>query len=508
MIQKLYDAYLRSRTVTTDSRQLTPGCLFFALKGEHFDGNAFVPQALEQGAAVCVTSDGRYRGDERCVVVNDVLAALQQLAAEHRRHLDIPVIGITGTNGKTTTKELVTAVLARRYRVSATKGNFNNHLGVPLTLLAIPQEAEIAVVEMGANHPGEIEQLCRIADPDCGLITNVGRAHLEGFGSFEGVVQTKTELYRYLGAKGSEKGVKGSERTKPVLFVNADSERLMHEAERLATIPGLRSVIPAYQPDNPAFVPSAIERTPLSPLTYGTGSDADVRGTLVRLEVGGRRSEGGGRRSEVASALQPPTSDFQLPPSDLQLPPSPYLHFYFEVGDNVYNVRTHLLGAYNLDNCLAATAVGLHFGVEPFDIKEAIEAYVPSNNRSQYKRTERNELYLDCYNANPSSMAAAIASFGQLAAAHKVAIIGGMHELGRDEHKEHQRLVEQLMVCGLEKCYLVGSEFDGIDLTEGMRRFADTDELHAYFVKSPLAGATILVKGSNTNRLWTLEDVL
>ncbi len=501
MIQKLYDTYLRTRTVTTDSRQLTPGCLFFALKGEHFDGNAFVPQALEQGAAVCVTSDGRYRGDERCVVVDDVLAALQQLAAEHRRHLDIPVIGITGTNGKTTTKELVTAVLARRYRVSATKGNFNNHLGVPLTLLAIPQEAEIAVVEMGANHPGEIEQLCRIADPDCGLITNVGRAHLEGFGSFEGVVQTKTELYRYLGAKGSEMGVNGSERTKPVLFVNADSERLMHEAERLATIPGLRSVIPAYQPDNPAFVPSAIERTPLSLLTYGTGSDADVRGTLVRLEVGGRRSE-------VASAFQPPTSDFQLPPSDLQPPPSPYLHFYFEVGDNVYNVRTHLLGAYNLDNCLAATAVGLHFGVEPFDIKEAIEAYMPSNNRSQYKRTERNELYLDCYNANPSSMAAAIASFGQLEAARKVAIIGGMHELGRDEHKEHQRLVEQLAECGLDQCLLVGPKFDGLTLPHPMRHFADTDTLRAHLQQHPLAGATVLVKGSNTNRLWTLEEVL
>lgn len=470
MIQKLYDTYLRTRTVTTDSRQLTPGCLFFALKGEHFDGNAFVPQALEQGAAVCVTSDPQYRGDERCVVVDDVLAALQQLAAEHRRHLDIPVIGITGTNGKTTTKELVTAVLARRYRVSATKGNFNNHLGVPLTLLAIPQEAEIAVVEMGANHPGEIEQLCRIADPDCGLITNVGRAHLEGFGSFEGVVQTKTELYRYLGVKGSEKGVKGSERTKPVLFVNADSERLMHEAERLATIPGLRSVIPAYQPDNPAFVPSAIERTPLSLLTYGHSTEADLRGTLVGCE--------------------------------------PYLHFYFEVGDNVYNVRTHLLGAYNLDNCLAATAVGLHFGVEPFDIKEAIEAYMPSNNRSQYKRTERNELYLDCYNANPSSMAAAIASFGQLEAARKVAIIGGMHELGRDEHKEHQRLVELLAECGLDQCLLVGPKFDGLTLPHPMRHFADTDTLHAYLQQHPIAGATVLVKGSNTNRLWTLEEVL
>ncbi len=458
MIQKLYDTYLRTRTVTTDSRQLTPGCLFFALKGEHFDGNAFVPQALEQGAAVCVTSDPQYRGDERCVVVDDVLAALQQLAAEHRRHLDIPVIGITGTNGKTTTKELVTAVLARRYRVSATKGNFNNHLGVPFTLLAIPQEAEIAVVEMGANHPGEIEQLCRIADPDCGLITNVGRAHLEGFGSFEGVVQTKTELYRWLAGKNG------------MVFTNADNERLMHEAERLATIPGLRSLIPAYAPDNPAFVPSAIEKTPLSMLTYGRTHEADVRGTLVGCD--------------------------------------PYLRFYFEVGDNVYNVRTHLLGDYNFDNCMAAVAVGLHFGVEPFDIKEAIEAYMPSNNRSQYKRTERNELYLDCYNANPSSMAAAIASFGQLEAARKVAIIGGMHELGRDERKEHERLVELLAECRLDDCLLVGPKFQGIALPHPMRHFPDTDSVRAWLQANPVANATILIKGSNSNRLWTLEELL
>ena len=186
-IEQLYQTYLQSRRVTTDSRQITPGCLFFAFRGATFDGNAFAPQALEQGAALCVISDPQYKVDDRCVVVDDVLATLQQLAAHHRRQLTIPVIGITGTNGKTTTKELVHAVLARRYRTHATTGNFNNHLGVPLTLLSIPADTQIAIVEMGANHPGEIEALCRIADPDFGLITNVGRAHLEGFGSFEGV---------------------------------------------------------------------------------------------------------------------------------------------------------------------------------------------------------------------------------------------------------------------------------------------------------------------------------
>ena len=240
VIERLYQAYRASHAVTTDSRSITPGCIFFAFKGERFDGNAFAPQALEQGAALCVINDAQYAVDDRCIVVPDVLKTLQELAREHRSHLEMPFIGITGTNGKTTTKELVHAVLAKRYKTSATKGNFNNHLGVPLTLLAIPEGTELAIVEMGANHPGEIEFLCNIADPDYGLITNVGRAHLEGFGSFEGVVQTKTELYRYLAGKGLKTADKAH--CVPTVFVNADNERLMHEAEKLATIPGLRSV--------------------------------------------------------------------------------------------------------------------------------------------------------------------------------------------------------------------------------------------------------------------------
>jgi len=470
MIDRLYNAYLASRTVTTDSRNITPGCLFFAFKGEKFDGNAFAPQALEQGAALCVISDAQYKVDDRCIVVPDVLKTLQELAREHRRHLEIPVIGITGTNGKTTTKELVHAVLAKRYKTSATKGNFNNHLGVPLTLLSIPADTELAIVEMGANHPGEIEFLCSIADPDCGLITNVGRAHLEGFGSFEGVVRTKTELYRHLGG-GDLSGANPPKGKHGLVFVNADNERLMHEAEKLSTIPGLRSVIPAYAPDNPAFVPSTIEKTPLSMLTYGRSQEADVRGTLV---------------------------------TDAQ---TPYLHFYFEVGDNVYNVHTHLLGSYNFDNCMAAVAVGLHFGVEPWDIKEAIEEYVPSNQRSEFKETARgNHLYLDCYNANPSSMAAAIESFSTMKGT--MAIIGGMHELGHDERKEHKHVVAQLDECHLDRCLLVGPEWDGLKLPENMMLFPDTEALRSWLQANPVSGATILIKGSNTNRLWTLEEML
>ena len=433
-IEQLYQTYCVSRKVTTDSRTITPGCLFFAFKGEHFDGNAFAPKALEQGAALCVISDEQYKLDDRCIVVDDVLATLQELAREHRRHLTIPVVGITGTNGKTTTKELVHAVLAKRYKTSATKGNFNNHLGVPLTLLGIPADTEITIVEMGANHPGEIAFLCGIADPDCGLITNVGRAHLEGFGSFEGVINTKTELYRHLAVKEG------------TVFVNADNPILMEQAASLAT------------------QPKAI-------VTYGNDASAMTRGTLV---------------------------------TDTQ---SPYLHFYFEVGDNVYNVRTHLLGAYNFDNCMAAVAVGLHFGVEPWDIKEAIEEYIPSNQRSEYKETSRdNRLYLDCYNANPSSMAAAIESFKTMGGT--MAVIGGMHELGTAEREEHEKVVEQLATCGLERVLLVGPEWEALPHPDNMLLFNNTEEVHTWLQEHPVSGATILIKGSNTNRLWTLEELL
>lgn len=429
MIDKLYKAYLASHRVTTDSRAITPGCLFFAFKGASFDGNAFAPQALEQGAALCVISDEKYKVDDRCIVVPDVLATLQELAREHRRHLTVPVVGITGTNGKTTTKELVHAVLAKRYKASATAGNFNNHLGVPLTLLAIPEDTQIAIVEMGANHPGEIAFLCDIADPDCGLITNVGRAHLEGFGSFEGVIKTKTELYRHLATK------EGS------VFVNADNPILMEKASGLATV------------------------------TYGKDETAMVRGTYVGSD--------------------------------------PYLHFYFEVGDNVYNVRTHLLGAYNFDNCMAAVAVGLHFGVEPFDIKEAIEQYVPANQRSQWKETADNKLYLDCYNANPSSMAAAIASFAEMdSGSGKVAIIGAMRELGDASQEEHRKLVQALADCHLECCLLIGHEFDGLTLAQNMTLLHTTEEAVEWLTKTKIKGRTILIKGSNSNRLWTLEPLL
>ncbi|MCR4811564.1 MAG: UDP-N-acetylmuramoyl-tripeptide--D-alanyl-D-alanine ligase [Bacteroidales bacterium] len=429
-INRLYDAYLLSRAVTTDSRNITQGCIFFAFKGSTFDGNAFVPSALAQGAALCVTSDTQYSDNPQCIVADDVLAVLQALASRHRANLSIPVIGITGTNGKTTTKELLAAVLRRRYRVHATAGNFNNHLGVPLTLLSIPADCEVAVVEMGANHPGEIDALCRIAQPDFGLITSVGKAHLEGFGSFDGVVRTKTELYRCLDAR------------KGVIFVNADNEILRTEAGRCSNA---------------------------SVVTYGT-ANADIIGTYLGSD--------------------------------------PYLSFYTEYGDQVYNISTRLFGGYNFANAMAALAVGRFFKVDLFDIKQALEQYVPSNNRSQLKTTAHNQLLLDCYNANPTSMEAAVRSFAGMRADRKVVMLGGMRELGSESESEHRRLFQLVKSLSFTLVVLVGDEFSFASSVPDVLWFPDSQSAHDYFAANPLSGASVLLKGSNSNRMWLLEEVL
>lgn len=461
MIEALYSVYLKSRKVTTDSRTITPGCIFFALKGETFDGNMFVEQALENGAAACVTSETKYASDARCFVVADVLATLQALAQYHREHLHIPVVGITGTNGKTTTKELVNAVLSKRYRTFATQGNFNNHLGVPLTLLSIPANTEIAIVEMGANHPGEIEFLCGIAQPDCGLITNCGKAHLEGFGSFEGVVRTKTELYRFLSGRASKEHP-------ATIFVNSDSEVLMNEAQKIVSIPEIPSLCPAYVPNT---TPDWNNLPSIGLVTYGGNEEAEVKGHLVGS--------------------------------------NPYMKFYFEDDDNVYSVQSHLVGDYNFPNAMAAVAVGLHFRVELFDIKEAIENYEPTNKRSQYKETAHNALFLDCYNANPSSMQVSISNFAALKADNKVVFLGGMKELGEDSSKEHQAIVNRLGACGFSRIILVGPEFEApAKGMQGIEWFATSADAKDYFADHPIANASILLKGSNSTRMWVLEEVL
>ena len=447
MIEEIYKTYLQSRTVTTDSRAITPGCLFFAFKGEKFDGNAFAPQALEQGAALCIISDPQYKVDDRCIVVPDVLATLQELATHHRRQLSIPVIGITGTNGKTTTKELVNAVLSRRYRTHATQGNYNNHLGVPLTLLSIPANAEIAIVEMGANHPGEIADLCKIAQPTFGLITNVGRAHLEGFGSFEGVIQTKTALYRHLASVGG------------TIFVNADNEILMKQLEEL-------------NEPRPTII------------TYGHDGSCQMLNSQLSILNSTRG---------------------HLVGSD------PYMKFYIEEGDNVYSIQSQLLGNYNFDNAMAAAAVGRHFRVELWDIKEAIEQYEPANKRSQYKETARNVLFLDCYNANPSSMKVALDNFEALQRDNKVAMLGNMRELGADSRHEHEAIVQRLLAANLAQVVLVGPEFEfaaHIADTPRLLWFATSDDAKAHFTQHPLTHSTVLLKGSNGTQMWKLEEVL
>lgn len=431
-IESLYDVYRQHPVVTTDSRDCPRGSLFFALKGASFDGNAFAAGALDAGCAYAVVDDphGIPSGDERYILVPDVLQALQQLAALHRRRLGIPVLQITGTNGKTTTKELVAAVLARRFNVLFTQGNLNNHIGVPRTLLRLTDAHELAVVETGANHPGEIAFLTDLVDPDYGLITNVGRAHLEGFGSFEGVKRTKGELYVALKRKGGR------------IFLNAD------DADLCAMADGLTA------------------------LTYGTAEGE--RPLLVQGEA---------------------------------LPGGVFLRFRWRSHENVWHeVQTRLVGAYNLPNALAAVAVGLHFGVEGEQIDAALADYMPGNNRSQFVDTGRNRLIVDAYNANPTSMKAALENFRHMEVAPKMVILGDMRELGTDSAAEHQRVVDLLEQDAPEHVWLVGECFAAT--RHHFRSFADVDAVREALLSEPVNGAVILIKGSNGTRLFTLPQYL
>jgi len=380
--------------VTTDSRQVVPGCVFVALKGEHFDGNAFVDQAREAGAAYVIHGD-------------NALSELQDLARAWRRELGLPIIAITGTNGKTTTKELTATVLSEMYILHYTQGNYNNSLGVPLTLLQITRAHELAIIEMGASHPGDIRELVEIAEPNYGLITNVGRAHLQGFGSFEGVQATKAELYDYL--------LSHPETTKGI-FLNEDNEYLK---KMLAN----------------AALKHNINIT--SPIVYTTG--------------------------EMLT-------------------------------------KTHLVGDYNAENISAALCVGEHFGVKRKAAIEAIRAYRPTNNRSQAMTTDRNELVVDAYNANPTSMTASIQSFCTTESTLPLAfILGGMRELGEYSHTEHQNIVNMLLERRMDEVYLVGDEYR--ETTAPYPIFSNVDELSQHLLTHPIDCHRILVKGSRSNQL-------
>jgi UDP-N-acetylmuramoyl-tripeptide--D-alanyl-D-alanine ligase len=429
-VVEIYEVFLQSGKVSTDTRNIIPGSIFFALKGERFDGNKFALDALKNGCVLAVVDDEALIDAEGCIVVPDVLKALQNLARHHRKHLNIPVIGITGTNGKTTTKELVAAVLSKKYNVWFTQGNFNNHIGVPLTLLGIPPATQIAVIEMGANHVGEIAGLCSIAQPDHGLITNVGKAHLEGFGSFEGVKKGKGELYSFLKDNGGE------------IFINVDNSHLM---EMIGEYPWIG---------------------------YGQGDGAVVKASEISAD---------------------PLLRFLLTTSRVERKP----------------VQTCLTGLYNLDNVLAAASIGHYFGVEEELVIEAVDNYVPQNNRSQYFNSGKNQVLLDAYNANPSSMSVALENFKAIHHEPKILVLGSMKELGDDSLSEHNRLIETLESMDFEACYLTGTEFR--DVVPDDKRFCwfkDTSELRAFLEKQKIRNALFLIKGSRANRLESVAEVL
>ncbi|MDE5560550.1 MAG: UDP-N-acetylmuramoyl-tripeptide--D-alanyl-D-alanine ligase [Bacteroidaceae bacterium] len=428
--EQLYKVYLRHPEVTTDSRHCPEGGMFFALRGENFDGNKYALSALDQGCAVAVVDREETipAGDSRFILVDDVLQTMQELAAMHRRRCDIPVVQVTGTNGKTTTKELLAAVLSRKFNVLYTQGNLNNHIGVPLTLLRLRPEHETAVVETGANHPGEIAFLCGMVQADCGLITNVGRAHLEGFGSFAGVKRTKGELYDDLKKRGA------------LAFLNTSDADLsaMAEERKLKTVPYVRGEVADCNP-------------------------------MLRV------------------------------------------HWYCDADGSRHTVQTNLIGAYNLANVLAAITAGLHFGVQPKEIDNAIEAYRPTNSRSEFRKTAYNRLIVDAYNANPTSMEAALDNFRLVQAENKMVILGEMRELGTDSAAEHQRIVDMLSTMPLNEIWLVGKEFarcDSSAITVPLSLFDTVEQVSERLSASHPSGHTILIKGSNGTGLFRLPPML
>ena len=438
-IKELYKLYQQHPCITTDSRNCPEGSIFLALKGASFNGNQFALQALQQGCAYAIVDEKEYQTDERILLVDDCLQTYKDLAREHRRQFDIPVVGITGTNGKTTTKELIRAVLSECYNVMATEGNFNNDVGVPKTLFRLNEEHDIAVVEMGASHPGDIKTLVETAEPTCGLITNVGRAHLQGFGSFEGVCKTKGELYDFF-----------REHECPV-FVNRDNEHLMKMTDGLADI-----------------------------YYYGQSDNADI---LIHGEV-------------VSCA--------------------PFLKFCWREQDTDANyqsewmeVQTHLIGAYNLDNMLAAITVGYVNNVPFEQINHALENYIPTNNRSQLTETQTNHLIVDAYNANPTSMKAAIDNFRLMEVSPKMAILGMMGELGDVSQEEHQKIIDMLATAGFDKVWLVGEAYKNCQLSIiNCQLFNDVEEVKAAIAKEQPQHRYILIKGSNSTKLFQLPELL
>ena len=426
-LDDLYRHFKNSSGVTIDSRSVVEGSLFFALSGDNFDGNRFASEALRKGAKIAVVDKKEYATGQGFFLVNNTLKALQQLAERHLHSLKIPVVAITGTNGKTTTKELVSAVLSTEKNIHSTQGNFNNHIGVPLTILGIDEKTELAVVEMGANHPGEIKTLCNIAHPEYGIITNIGKAHLEGFGNLQGVIDTKKELYDAIAQKNG------------MVFVHRNNHLLMELSKRL------------------------------NRFTYGV-QDAEVVGTLLEK--------------------------------------NPFLRLIWQYENKAHTIDSQLYGSYNFYNIMAAVAVGVYFKIAPQHIKEAIEEYVPINNRSQFVETDKNRIVLDAYNANPESMRLAIEDFIHSGFAHPVVILGDMFELGNFGAEEHQQIVNLLTKAALKNIILVGSLFCQTKVPTTFNCYKTTAEACKAIEKEEIKNSTILIKGSRGMQMEQLANFL
>lgn len=425
-IEELYQCFLQSTGICTDTRKITSDCLFVALKGEHFDANEFAQKALDQGAAFAIIDNKKYFTDEdKMLLVPDSLTALQELAHHHRKELGLPIIALTGSNGKTTTKELILTVLSKKYNTKATVGNLNNHIGVPLTLLSFNEDTDIGIVEMGANHQKEIESLCQIAEPDYGYITNFGKAHLEGFGGVEGVIKGKSELYQFL------------EQNSKTAFVNLDDPIQKEKTEKLARY------------------------------TFSSKEESDVK---------------------IDSVSANPM---------------------VIIGFKNMEIESHLIGIYNANNINAAITIGSYFNVDAADIKDAIQSYTPTNNRSQLTEKNGNNIILDAYNANPSSMAAAIQNFLQLDNSNKIAILGDMFELGKESLEEHRKVIELLVNEPQIETYFIGKDFFAnktkdahLHFYESFETFGDAFQTHKPKEK------LILIKGSRGMALERTLDLL
>jgi UDP-N-acetylmuramoyl-tripeptide--D-alanyl-D-alanine ligase len=446
--EDIYQLFLKHPVISTDTRKITPGSIFFALKGDKFDANTFAEQAIAQGAAYAVIDNPAYQLNQKYILVDNGLAALQGLARFHRRQLDIPVIGLTGSNGKTTTKELINAVLSQKFKTLATQGNLNNHIGVPLTVLSIDKSHEIAIIEMGANHQKEIELLCSIARPTHGLITNIGKAHLEGFGGVEGIKKGKGELFDYLLKSESLQVGKSETLEQGVAFVNGDNDVLMAMQEAR----GLSKVV-LYGTNNRENTISGVitENSPLLSLRWTNNKTAES-----------------------------------------------------------YPVKTQLTGTYNLDNILAAICIGTYFGMDAKAINKGIECYQPQNNRSQIKLTETNTLICDYYNANPSSMMVAIENIGKLTAKHKVLILGDMFELGEESPAEHNAVIKRALDTDVDERIFIGSTFERqkLKVKSPTTTFYKTVEDAVEALKAkPVKNSTVLIKGSRGMALERLVSL-